>query len=44
MAKKTISEAVKQYKEKHSEKEEVRQISLFDLYEIEDIIIKVRKK
>lgn len=38
---KTVAEAVKLSKEKHKEE---KQISLFELFEIEDIIIKVRKK
>lgn len=37
---KTVAEAVKAYNKKH----ETKQISLFDVYEIEDIIIKVKKK
>jgi hypothetical protein len=39
--KKTTVDVIREFKEKHKE---TRQISLFDLYEIEDIVIKVRKK
>lgn len=37
-----VAEAVKLSKKKHAE--DAKQISLFDYYHIEDIVIKVRKK
>ena len=39
--KKRTIDVIRDFKNKHAETE---QISLFDLYEIEDIVIKVRKK
>lgn len=39
--KKTTVDAIREFKNKHIETE---QISLFNLFEIEDIVIKVRKK
>ena len=39
--KKRTIDSIREFKNKHAETE---QISLFDLYEIEDIVIKVRKK
>lgn len=40
---KTIAEAVKQYNNKNKKKE-TKQISIFDLFGVEEIIIKVEKK
>ena len=41
--KKRIIDVIRESKEKRQPKEP-QQISIFDLYEIEDIVIKVRKK
>lgn len=38
----TVAQVVKQYNKKHDDESE--QISIFELFEIEDIVIKVRKK
>lgn len=39
--KKRTIDVIREYKAKHTD---IQQISIFDLFEIEDIVIKVRKK